>query len=241
MITLALDTSAKTVGIALLEDENILVESFYNLGVNSSVLLLPAIEDVLGKAGLDVEGVDLLACTVGPGSFTGLRIGLGTLKGLALATGRPIVGVSTLEALAFNGIHASGWICPMMDAQKRQIYTAIYTSEPDCSLRRIGDERLVDLDAFLLLISEKALFIGDGAMKYRDRIAESLPDRSSFAAPHLHAVRASAVGLLAGRNYARGEILDLLTFTPRYLRLSEAEAKLLQKDAQEDEQRNPIR
>ncbi|SEM60930.1 tRNA threonylcarbamoyladenosine biosynthesis protein TsaB [Syntrophus gentianae] len=241
MITLALDTSAKTVGIALLEDENILVESFYNLGVNSSVLLLPAIEDVFGKAGLDVERVDLLACTVGPGSFTGLRIGLGTLKGLALATGKPIVGVSTLEALAFNGIHASGWICPMMDAQKKQIYTAIYTSEPDCSLRRIGEERLVDLDAFLPLISEKALFIGDGAMKYRDRIAEFLTDRSSFAAPHLHAVRASAVGLLARRNFARGEILDLMTFTPRYLRLSEAEVKLLQKNAEEDEQRNPIR
>src|SRR5512137_2456419 len=100
MITLALDTSAKTVGVALLEEETILVESFFNLGVNASILLLPAIEEVFRKAAVGVEQVDLWVCTVGPGSFTGLRIGLGTLKGLALATGRPIVGVSTLEALA---------------------------------------------------------------------------------------------------------------------------------------------
>jgi len=98
MITLALDSSSKTVGIALLEDDETLVESFFNLGVNSSILLLPAIKDVFQKAGMDVEQVDLWACTTGPGSFTGLRIGLGTLKGMALATGRPIAGVSTLEA-----------------------------------------------------------------------------------------------------------------------------------------------
>jgi tRNA threonylcarbamoyladenosine biosynthesis protein TsaB len=240
MMTLALDTSAKTVGIALLEDDSILVESFFNLGVNSSLLLLPAIEEMFRKAGLDVDRVDLWACTVGPGSFTGLRIGLGTLKGLALATGRPIVGVSTLEALAFQGIQASTLICPMMDAQKKQIYTALYRAEADFSLKRMGEERLIDLDVFLPSISEKTLFLGDGAMKYRDRITELLPARSCFAAPHLHAVRASAVGLLGRRNYARGEILDLLTFTPRYLRLSEAESKLLQQHAQRDEQKTGL-
>jgi len=234
MITLALDTSAKTVGIALLEDENILVESFFNLGVNASILLLPAIEDVFLKAGRGVEQVDLWVCTVGPGSFTGLRIGLGTLKGLALATGRPIVGVSTLEALAFHGIHSSTLICPMMDAQRNQIYTALYTAGADFSLKRIGEERIVDLDSFLPTISEKTLFLGDGAMKYQDRITELLPAGSLFAAPHLHAVRASVVGLLGRKNYARGEILDLLSFTPRYLRLSEAESKLLQQPTERE-------
>lgn len=234
MITLALDTSAKTVGVALLEEDNILVESFFNLGVNASILLLPAIEEVFRKATLGVEQVDLWVCTVGPGSFTGLRIGLGTLKGLALATGRPIVGVSTLEALAFFGIHSSTLICPMMDAQKKQIYTALYTAQTDYSLQRIEEERIVDLDGFLSTITEKTLFLGDGALRYRDRISELLPAEALFGAPHLHAVRASVVGLLGRKNYARGEVLDLLTFTPRYLRLSEAEVKLLQQQTERE-------
>lgn len=225
MMTLALDSSAKTVGIALLQDENVLVETFYNLGVNASILLIPAIEDALQKAEVSMEQVDLFACTLGPGSFTGLRIGLGTVKGMALATGKPVAGVSTLEALAFNGIHTDSLICPLMDAQKNQIYTALYNSEPELSLRRIGDERLTDLDSFLASLEKTVLFLGDGAIKYRDRINEMLRDQSLFAAPHLHCVRASVVGLLGLKKYQRGELLDLLTFTPNYLRLSEAEVK----------------
>lgn len=232
MNILALDTSSKTVGIALLQDRDVLVETFFNLGINASLLLMPAIEKVLRDAELSVEGVDLWACTLGPGSFTGLRIGIGTVKGLALATGRPVVGVSTLEALAFNGIHADLLLCPMMDAQRDQIYTALYRPKPGFFLQRIGEERLVELKAFLPTIGEKALFLGDGALKYRPRIQEMLPGRSSFAAPHLHAVRASAVGLLGMERYERGEVLDLLTFAPHYLRLSEAEVKLRQQEAQ---------
>jgi tRNA threonylcarbamoyladenosine biosynthesis protein TsaB len=236
MITLAIDTSAKTVSIALLEGENLLVETFFNLGINSSILLMPAIEDAFQKSGLSVDQVDLWVCTLGPGSFTGLRIGIGTIKGMAMASGRPIAGVSTLEALAFNGIHADKLICPMMDAQKGQIYTALYSSDSCLSLKRIGDERIIDTDAFWDFIHDDVLFLGDGAIKYRDRIREILPDKSSFAAPQLHTVRASVVGLLGLRQYARGEVLDLLTFAPHYLRLSEAEVKLLQQDTKSDEQ-----
>ncbi len=232
MNMLALDTSSKTVGVALLQDRDVLVETFFNLGINASLLLMPAIEKVLRDAELSVEGIDLWACTLGPGSFTGLRIGISTVKGLALATGRPVVGVSTLKALAFNGIQADRLLCPMMDAQRGQVYTALYRPEPDFCLQRIGEERLVGLDAFLPTIDEKVLFLGDGAITYRERIQEMLPGRSSFAAPHLHAVRASAVGLLGMGQYERGEVLDLLTFAPQYLRLSEAEVKLRQQESQ---------
>ncbi|ABC77472.1 tRNA (adenosine(37)-N6)-threonylcarbamoyltransferase complex dimerization subunit type 1 TsaB [Syntrophus aciditrophicus] len=232
MMTLALDTSSKTVGIALLDGEEILAETFFNLNVNSSLLLLPAIEDMFRITNVSAEHIDLWACTVGPGSFTGLRIGVGTVKGLALATGRPVVGVSTLEALAFNGVDAGMMICPMMDAQKNQIYTALYFPGSGYSLKRIGDERSTDLQTFLVSIDENVLFIGDGALKHRDRISEFLPSQSCFAAPHLHAVRASSVGLLGLKYHERGETLDLLTFTPRYLRLSEAELKLAQQNIQ---------
>ncbi len=231
MNMLALDTSSKTVGIALLQDRDVLVETFFNLGINASLLLMPAIEKVLRDAELSVERIDLWACTLGPGSFTGLRIGIGTVKGLAVATGRPVVGVSTLEALAFNGIQADLLLCPMMDAQRDQVYTALYRPEPGFCLQRVGEERLVELAAFLPTIDERALFLGDGAIKYRQRIQEMLPGRSLFAAPHLHAVRASAVGLLGMDQYERGEVLDLLTFAPQYLRLSEAEVKLRQQQA----------
>ena len=103
MNILAMDTSQKTVSVALLADETILVDTFINRGINHSAVLLPAIEKACQMAGLTVDGVDLFALTIGPGSFTGLRIGASTVKGLALATGKPVVGISTLEALAQNG------------------------------------------------------------------------------------------------------------------------------------------
>jgi tRNA threonylcarbamoyladenosine biosynthesis protein TsaB len=151
-----------------------------------------------------------------------------------MATGKPIVGVSTLDALAFNGINADMLICPMMDAQKGQIYTALYSSDSCSSLKRIGDERVIDVDVLLASIHDDILFLGDGAIKYRDRIRKILADKAIFAAPHLHTVRASVVGLLGYKEHARGEFLDLLTFTPHYLRLAEAEAKLLQRSAELD-------
>ena len=108
MITLAIDTATKTAGVALLRDETVLAEYFFNLSVNHSETVLPAVHEGLALAGIGIDGVDLFALTVGPGSFTGLRIGASTVKGLALVTGKPVVGVSTLEALAYNAIELPG-------------------------------------------------------------------------------------------------------------------------------------
>ena len=131
MNILAMDTSQKTVSVALLADETILVDTFINRGINHSAVLLPAIEKACQMAGLTVDGVDLFALTIGPGSFTGLRIGASTVKGLALATGKPVVGISTLEALAQNGKSSTRLICPLLDAQKNQVYTAYYRVNAD--------------------------------------------------------------------------------------------------------------
>ncbi|MGZ3647646.1 MAG: tRNA (adenosine(37)-N6)-threonylcarbamoyltransferase complex dimerization subunit type 1 TsaB, partial [Syntrophales bacterium] len=166
MLTLAIDTSTKSASIALLRDSDILSESFFNLDVNHSLVLLPALEHLLRLSNIQAGGIDLFACTMGPGSFTGLRVGASTIKGLALATGKPIAGVSTLEALAFNIVSPEISICPMLDAKKDQVYTALYRTDRNYSLERIEGERVTDVRRFLQCIDEDVIFVGDGAAKY---------------------------------------------------------------------------
>ena len=188
-------------------------------------MLLPVIEDICRRAGVELEEVDLFACTVGPGSFTGLRIGLSTVKGFALATGKPAAGVSTLEALAFNVLHASMMICPMLDARKDQVYAALFRASRAGALEAVKEERLTDPASMLRDTEGDILFLGDGAQRYRALIRETLPERSFFASGHHQLIRAAAVGLLGERKYRNGDLLDLMSFTPRYLRASEAEVK----------------
>lgn len=225
MLTLAIDTSTKSASIALLRDSDILSESFFNLDVNHSLVLLPALEHLLRLSNIQSGEIDLFACTLGPGSFTGLRVGASTIKGLALATGKPIAGVSTLEALAFNIVSPEISICPMLDAKKDQVYTALYRTGRNYSLERIESERVTDVRRFLQCIDEDVIFIGDGAAKYAVLISEMLPGKSYFASVCHQHVRAAVVGLLGEKKYSEGDVLDSLTFAPAYLRASEAEMK----------------
>ncbi|MGZ3593554.1 MAG: tRNA (adenosine(37)-N6)-threonylcarbamoyltransferase complex dimerization subunit type 1 TsaB [Syntrophales bacterium] len=225
MLTLAIDTSTKSASIALLRDSDILSESFFNLDVNHSLVLLPALEHLLRLSSIQAGEIDLFACTMGPGSFTGLRVGASTIKGLALATGKPIAGVSTLEALAFNIVSPEISICPMLDAKRDQVYTALYRTDRNYSLERIEGERVTDVRRFLQCIDEDVIFVGDGAAKYAGLISEMLPGKSYFASVCHQHVRAAVVGLLGKKKYSEGDILDSLTFAPAYLRASEAEMK----------------
>jgi tRNA threonylcarbamoyladenosine biosynthesis protein TsaB len=225
MLTLAIDTSTKSVSIALLRDSDILSEIFFNLDVNHSLVLLPALDDLLRLSNIQAGEIDLFACTMGPGSFTGLRVGASTIKGLALATGKPIAGVSTLEALAFNIVSPEISICPMLDAKKDQVYTALYRTGRNYSLERIESERVTDVRIFLQCIDEDVIFVGDGAAKYAGLISEMLPGKSYFASVCHQHIRAAVVGLLGKKKYSEGDILDSVTFAPAYLRASEAEMK----------------
>ena len=225
MLTLAIDTSAKSASIALLRDSDILSEIFFNLDVNHSLVLLPALEHLLRLSNIQAGEIDLFVCTMGPGSFTGLRVGASTIKGLALATGKPIAGVSTLEALAFNIVSPEISICPMLDAKKDQVYTALYRTGRNYSLERIESERVTDVRRFLQCIDEDVIFIGDGAAKYAGLISEMLPGKSYFASVCHQHIRAAVVGLLGKKKYSEGDILDSVTFAPVYLRASEAEMK----------------
>ena len=226
MVTLAIDTATRSAGVALLEDENILAEYYVRLRLTHSDSVLPAIEAILSASGLGISDVELFALTHGPGSFTGLRVGAGIVKGLALSTGGVIVGVSTLDALAQNLAFASCLVCPILDAKKGQIYTALYRPAEKGRLEKIESDQAVDPAVFLSKIEGPVIFLGDGVPVYGSLIRELLPSKAFFAPANLQYIRPSAVALLGLEKYRRGEIVDLMTFVPRYIRRSEAEIKV---------------
>jgi tRNA threonylcarbamoyladenosine biosynthesis protein TsaB len=225
MLTLAVECATKSIGLALLDEEHVHAELYVRLERHHAEVLLPALDRLFIMTGFTPESLDLLACTVGPGSFTGLRIGVSTLKGLALATGKPIVGVSTLETLAMNAIPSHRLICPMLDAQKNQVYAGLYRLGPDNLPTAERPDQLTSApDLLKELPEEEIVFVGDGALRYEKLIREDVKVRAILCGRSQQRLMASAVGLIGLRQYRSGAIMNTLTFTPRYLRLSEAEA-----------------
>lgn len=225
MLTLAIDTSSKNIGIAFLDSEVTRIELLLNAGLHHSALLLPAIKESCELIKVSMGQIDLLVCTSGPGSFTGLRIGMSTIKGLALANKKPTIGVSTLEALAMNASHTPTVICPMMDAKKDQIYTALFSTGKNGQLKRMTEDKVIDIVSFLKEIRDDVIFLGDGAIKYADVIQKTLPAKGFFISHRDYFVKASNVGLIGLKMFMEGEGHGLLALRPKYLRLSEAEIK----------------
>jgi tRNA threonylcarbamoyladenosine biosynthesis protein TsaB len=227
MITLAIDCATETVGLALLDGEEVLAEFYLGPGRHHAEVLLPALEQLLLLSEIPMEKIDLLACTTGPGSFTGVRMGVATVKGLALAIGKPIVGVSTLETLAMNAFPAPGLVCPLLDARRDQVYAGLYRMGPDGFPEIVTPERLTDIVHWLRdLPPDDIKLIGDGAVRYRDRILESRPGWCVPRGGGKHSLHASAVGMMGMHRYSQGRDEDPLIFSPKYLRLSEAELKV---------------
>jgi len=225
MHTLAIECATKSVGLALLDEGDVHAELYLRLGRHHAEVLLPALDRLLVMAGLTPECLDLLACTVGPGSFTGLRIGVSTIKGLALATGKPIVGVSTLEVLAMNALPSPRLICPMLDARKNQVYAGLYRMGPDDLPAAEQPDRLTTVpDLLKELAEEEIVFLGDGALRYERLIRETIKARAILCGSSHQRLMASALGLIGLRQYRKGAVMNTATCTPRYLRLSEAEA-----------------
>ncbi len=226
-MTLAIDCTTQTLSLALLDGPEVRAEINLNPGRHHAETLLPAAERLLATAGVEPGGLELLACTVGPGSFTGLRIGVSTLKGMALALGRPVVGVSTLEALAQNAMPAGSLVCPMLDARRDQVYAGLYRTGPEGYPEPAGKEALAGIDSLLEGLGDKeVLFLGDGAVRHGERIVRTLGQRAVLAGSGCHAVRAAAVGMIALRRFRERGGDDAVTLAPRYLRPSEAEMKI---------------
>ena len=219
MITLAMECATQTVGIAFLDQKKILGEVYLDIGKGHTEVLLPTLEKLLWMTELTTERIDLLVCTTGPGSFTGARIGVSTVKCLALATGKPIVGVSTLEALSMNFFHSRRLICPLLDARKNQVYAGLYRVGPDGYPEAVAPDRLTDINSLVkTLVAEEVDFVGEAAVLYQNQILEEGTRESMRQTCRSYRLSASAVGLIGLHHYQHGRMEDPLTFSPSYLR-----------------------
>lgn len=229
MKILALDSSAVVASVALCEDETLLAEYTLNNGNTHSETLLPMIETLLSHFGVTVDDVGLFAASTGPGSFTGVRIGAATLKGLAFAKSTPCVGVSTLEALAENAVSCRGLICPVMNARRSQVYTALFRSDGRTLTRLMDDSALsiAELDELLSAYGEEVSFVGDGYRITLDALkktaAREIPDR-------LRHQSAYSVAQVARRAYEHGQSTTDSALAVTYLRPSQAERERLERE-----------
>lgn len=223
MLILAFDTSSKTASVAVLRDDVILYETVLDTGLNHSEVLLPAIHQACIQTSMKIADMDVFACTMGPGSFTGLRIGASTLKGLILATGKPAVGVPSLDALALNAGVGSKTICAVMDAGRGQVYSACFRYQTSGLLEKISDECVSHPSDIQYDHQQDVIFVGDGAVRYAAEIAGGQQIDTINALPRY--IRASSVGILGKEKYRRNELLDAETFAPVYLRSADADKK----------------
>ncbi|QEM70135.1 tRNA (adenosine(37)-N6)-threonylcarbamoyltransferase complex dimerization subunit type 1 TsaB [Geobacter sp. FeAm09] len=237
MHIISIDSSTAIAGIALTTDEAIVAEALFSANKTLSARLVPEIQRMLSAAGLTVADIDLFACAVGPGSFTGVRAGVATIQGLALAAAKPCVGFSTLALLAMNFPLATLPVCPLLDARKNEVYAALY----DCSAPLpvplmaecvMGPEAF--LDQLLAATAGPVIFTGDGALRYREIIAARLGEQARFPSPYHHAGHAANGALLALQAHRSGATLTPDRLLPVYLRPSEAEyAKINQQNTRQ--------
>jgi tRNA threonylcarbamoyladenosine biosynthesis protein TsaB len=227
---LTIDTSTTTNSVAVTAAGRLLAEYLVNPDRNHSSSLMNGLDLVLRNSGLTVDALDAIGVSQGPGSFTGLRVGIATAKGLALASGKPVVAFSSLAMLAMNLPYADYPVCTMFDAKKNEVYAALYCCRelPETLLA----ECVVLPAEFLSQIRVPTLFIGSGALRYRDLIVETLGGLAIFAPSVCHQPRASAGALLAADLFTRGELAPSAALVPSYLRASEAEVARMKKESE---------
>ena len=233
MLILALDSTAQVGSVALCQDETLIAEYTINTGHTHSETLLPMVESVLKIAGYTVDDVDLFVCTAGPGSFTGVRIGAATVKGIAFGKDTPCIGVSTLEALALNGVALEGILCPCMNARRQQVYNALF----DCdgtSPSRICEDRALAIAELGEELTENypdrpVYLMGDGASITYDALAEKLGARLVMLPERLIHQSGYNTAMCGLRLYREGVRTTDFELAPVYLRPSQAERMRMEK------------
>jgi tRNA threonylcarbamoyladenosine biosynthesis protein TsaB len=223
MKILAIDTSTRVGSIAVVEGPLLKAQHILNISATHNQRLLPGIERILTDAGWSLGDLDGFAVSLGPGSFTGLRIGLSIVKGLAWVTNKPLAGVPTLDALAANVSFVPYKICPILDARKGEIYTAIYRQGDKGIPQRLTSYMAIKPEELIALISKTTVLVGDGLLAYGDYLKLELGNRLVLAPPHLSFIHASSVAWLGWHRLQSGEYEDVSSCTPMYVRPSEAE------------------
>lgn len=238
MRILALDSSGLVASVALAEDDNLIAEYTVQYKKTHSQTLLPMLEEISRMVELDLATVDVIAVAAGPGSFTGLRIGSATAKGLAFALQKPIVPVSTVDGLAYQMYGAQSLVCPIMDARRNQVYTGIYEfvadqdSQKGYEMRVIKEQCAVAFDEIAVVLNQldrSVIFLGDGVPVFQERMAQIMQVPYQTAPLHRARQSAAAIAALGSLYYAQGKIESGAEHAPEYLRLSQAERERAEK------------
>ena len=233
MRVLAIDSSGLTATVAVVEDEQTIAEYTVNYKKTHSQTLLPMIDEVKKMIDLDLSSIDAIAVSGGPGSFTGLRIGSATAKGLGLALGKPLIHVPTVDALAYNVYGCGDLICPIMDARRKQVYTGLYRFT-DHKLEIVEDQMAIPMEDMIMKLNtygQQVTFLGDGVPVFRALIEEKLKTPYSFAPAHVNKQRAAAVAALGMLYYRDGRTETAMEHVPDYLRVSQAERERAEREA----------
>ncbi|HCC00153.1 MAG TPA: tRNA (adenosine(37)-N6)-threonylcarbamoyltransferase complex dimerization subunit type 1 TsaB [Ruminococcaceae bacterium] len=230
MKILAIDTSSVSASVAICEDSSLLGESFIHIQQTHSQTLMPAVCALMKQCGISFSEIDLFAITVGPGSFTGVRIGIAAVKGMAAAYNKPCVGISTLEALAANCPDFSGTVCAALDARRNQVYNALFSVSKGEIARLCSDRALKITDLQQELFGKSVLLVGDGAQLCYNAFKDVISCR--LAAEPWRFVRAATVAICGYQAYKTGHAISADKLVPAYLRLPQAERELRAKLAQ---------
>lgn len=236
MKILGLDSSGLVASAAIVEDGILLAEYTTNYKKTHSQTLLPMLDEIRSMIELDMNSIDAIAIAAGPGSFTGLRIGAATAKGLGLALDKPLVEVPTLEGLAYNLCGTTQLVCPLMDARRNQVYTGIYEFVKEgagYTLRIVENQCAVDVGEILEQLNtlgREVVFLGDGVLVYRQTIEDLIKVPYSFAPANNNRQRAASVAALGAVYYASGRTVSAAEHQPEYLRKSQAEREQEEKE-----------
>ena len=232
MKVLGIDSSGMVASVAVVEDDILLAEYTVNYKKTHLQTLLPMLSEIGDMISLDLNSLDAIAVAAGPGSFTGLRIGSATAKGLGLALDKPIIPVPTVDGLAYDLWGTDKIVCPLMDARRNQVYTGIYEF---CNgklqiLEKQMAVAITEIAEKLNVLGREVIFLGDGVPVYREMLAEVMKVPYSFAPAHMNRQRASAVAVLGAQYYAQGRVESAMEHKPDYLRVSQAERERAAKE-----------
>ena len=224
MRVLGIDTSTMTAGVGIVQDHEVLVDLKFDVKITYSEVLLSTIDLALKTVGLMINDMDGFAISIGPGSFTGLRIGLSTVKGLCFSSGKPLASVSSLDALASLSLFCQHPVAPLLDAKKNQVYAAIYDTS-NGELKRETDYLVVGIENLVKNISKRTLFVGPGAKLYQKELIRLLGDKACFALNEQSLPSGACVARLGLKKLTSGQTEEIANLEPLYIRMSEAELK----------------